>query len=103
MCIRDRVPVPAAVGGGSGGPGSGSGADAAGALAAQIARAWEEVLGIPVTGTEQVTFFDLGGNSLSVLRLSRALGRIAGRTLPIKQVYRCGTIPQQVELLSQQA
>ncbi len=82
-------------------PAAAAPAPVAGGLAAQIARAWEEVLGVPVRGTEQDTFFDLGGNSLSVLRLSRALGRIAGRTLPVRQVYRCGTIPEQVELLSQ--
>ncbi len=69
-------------------------------LAARITRAWEEVLGVPVHEAEPGNFFELGGNSLSVLRLSRALGRIAGRPVAVKQVYRCGTIPQQVELLS---
>ncbi|MDF3287926.1 non-ribosomal peptide synthetase [Streptomyces silvisoli] len=69
-------------------------------LTAQITRAWEEVLGMSVNEAEPGNFFELGGNSLSVLRLSRALGRIAGRPVAVKQVYRCGTIPQQVELLS---
>lgn len=71
------------------------------ALAHRIAQAWEQVLGLPVRESETGTFFDLGGNSLTVLKLSRALGKIVGRPVGVKQVYRCGTIPQQVDLLAQ--
>jgi len=71
-----------------------------GALADHIARVWEKVLGVPVASSEQDTFFSLGGNSLTVIRLSRALGELAGRPVGVKNVYRCGTIPQQVDLLS---
>ncbi|MET7451368.1 non-ribosomal peptide synthetase [Streptomyces sp. NPDC005574] len=70
------------------------------ALTHQVAQVWEQVLGVPVGQDESGTFFDLGGNSLTVLKLSRALGRIAGRPVGVKQVYRCGTIPQQVDLLT---
>ncbi|MGV9992805.1 non-ribosomal peptide synthetase [Streptomyces sp. NPDC003374] len=82
------------------GAGATAGAAPAGALAHQVAQAWEQVLGVPVRESETGTFFDLGGNSLTVLRLSRALGKIAGRPVGVKQVYRCGTIPQQVDLLA---
>jgi amino acid adenylation domain-containing protein len=68
---------------------------------AQVAQAWEQVLGVPVRQSETGTFFDLGGNSLTVLKLSRALGKILGRPVGVKQVYRCGTIGQQVDLLNQ--
>lgn len=71
-----------------------------GALADHIARVWGQVLGVPVAPSEQDTFFSLGGNSLTVIRLSRALGELAGRPVGVKNVYRCGTIPQQVDLLS---
>ncbi|WP_217240264.1 non-ribosomal peptide synthetase [Streptomyces sp. AC555_RSS877] len=69
-------------------------------LADQVAQAWEQILGVPVRQGETGTFFDLGGNSLTVLKLSRALGKIVGRPVGVKQVYRCGTIPQQVDLLT---
>ncbi|GAA1877253.1 non-ribosomal peptide synthetase [Streptantibioticus ferralitis] len=92
--VRPAAPTPAAE------PADAAQAVADDALATQITRAWEEVLGVSVNGAEASTFFELGGNSLTVLRLSRALGRIAGRPVAVKQVYRCGTIPQQVELLS---
>lgn len=71
-----------------------------GALADHIARVWEKVLGVPVASSEQDTFFSLGGNSLTVIRLSRALGELVSRPVGVKNVYRCGTIPQQVDLLS---
>ncbi|GAA1970506.1 non-ribosomal peptide synthetase [Amycolatopsis minnesotensis] len=68
-------------------------------LPVRIARAWETVLGIPVQRHESVNFFDLGGNSISVLELSRVLAEIAGKPVPVGKVYRCGTIDQQVNLL----
>lgn len=74
---------------------------ATGSLAHEVAQAWEQILGVPVRESETGTFFDLGGNSLTVLKLSRALGKIVGRPVGVKQVYRCGTIPQQVDLLAQ--
>ncbi|MFB9603171.1 non-ribosomal peptide synthetase [Streptomyces roseofulvus] len=77
-----------------------AGPDAGGGLAAQIARAWSDVLGVDVLETERAGFFELGGNSLSIMRLARALGKIAGHPIGVKEVYRRGTIAQQVELLS---
>ncbi|MEV5986788.1 non-ribosomal peptide synthetase [Streptomyces sp. NPDC052051] len=79
-------------------PATAVGAD--GALAQRVAQAWEQILGVPVREGESGTFFDLGGNSLTILKLTRALGKIAGRPVGVKQVYRCGTIPQQVDLLT---
>jgi amino acid adenylation domain-containing protein len=96
----DRAALLAAVRANASG-GSGGSGEVAGGLAQQVARAWEQVLGVPVRESESGTFFDLGGNSLTVLRLSRALGKIAGRPVGVKQVYRCGTIGQQVDLLAQ--
>lgn len=76
------------------------GTDAADDLAGQIARAWSEVLGVSVPGRDGDNFFELGGNSLTVLRLSRALGKIAGRPVKVTDVYQCATLAQQVALLS---
>ncbi|WP_327306696.1 amino acid adenylation domain-containing protein [Streptomyces sp. NBC_01298] len=69
-------------------------------LAARIARAWSEILGIGADAIGGGDFFTLGGNSLSVLRLTRALGKIADRPIGVKDVYHCATVERQVELLS---
>ncbi|MFD7922995.1 non-ribosomal peptide synthetase [Streptomyces sp. NPDC059740] len=76
-------------------------AEAAGdGLADRITRAWEDILDVGVVSGAQANFFELGGNSLTVLRLTRALGRIAGRRIAVKDVYRAGTIAEQVALLA---
>ncbi|GAA2997720.1 hypothetical protein GCM10020229_07660 [Kitasatospora albolonga] len=69
-------------------------------LAGQVARVWAELLGTGVTRDCPQTFFELGGNSLTVLRLTRALGKLAGHPVGVADVYRCATLDQQVELLS---
>ena len=68
--------------------------------AARVAAVWSQVLGTPVRATETATFFELGGNSLTVLRLTRALGKAAGCSVGVKDVYRRATIAQQAELLT---
>ncbi|MGW3473202.1 non-ribosomal peptide synthetase [Saccharopolyspora sp. NPDC000995] len=70
-------------------------------LASDIAQAWERVLGVSVREPEhRLSFFDLGGNSMSVLKLSRALSEIAGKRVPVGELYRSPTITQQADLLS---
>ncbi|MFF1921986.1 non-ribosomal peptide synthetase [Streptomyces sp. NPDC058221] len=68
--------------------------------AARVAGVWSELLGIPVQATSGATFFELGGNSLTVLRLTRALGKAAGRSIGVKDVYRRATLAEQAELLT---
>ncbi|MEV6345226.1 non-ribosomal peptide synthetase [Actinoplanes sp. NPDC051851] len=69
-------------------------------LAERVAQAWAETLGVEVRDDTAETFFELGGNSLTVLRLTRALGAIAGRRIGVKDVYHAGTIALQTELLT---
>ncbi|MEU0740744.1 non-ribosomal peptide synthetase [Streptomyces sp. NPDC006134] len=71
-----------------------------GDLATRIAAVWSELLGVSVPTAGSATFFELGGNSLTVLRLARALGKIAGRPVGVKDVYRRATVAGQVELLA---
>lgn len=68
--------------------------------AALVAAVWSELLGAPVQASSDATFFELGGNSLTVLRLARALGKVAGRPIGVKDVYRRATVAEQAELLA---
>ncbi|MET8159740.1 amino acid adenylation domain-containing protein [Sphaerisporangium sp. NPDC005289] len=52
---------------------------------------WEEILGVPVPGTE-TNFFDSGGNSLSAMRLTVAVQAVLGVEVAITQVLRAPTI-----------
>lgn len=65
-----------------------------------VEQAWESVLGVSLgEQTRQTSFFDLGGNSMSVLRLARALSEVAGRPVSAATVYRNDTVERQAKLL----
>jgi hypothetical protein len=48
---------------------------------------WKEVLGIDLVGVER-PFFELGGNSLSLLTVARLVGERSGRTLSVADMLR---------------
>ncbi|TDR95022.1 non-ribosomal peptide synthetase/type I polyketide synthase [Enterovirga rhinocerotis] len=56
------------------------------ALEARIAAIWEEVLGVPVTAPSQ-SFFALGGDSLSAVRVSEALRRTTGLAVQVRDLF----------------
>lgn len=61
-----------------------------------VAGIWREILGheeLSVTDT----FFDVGGSSLSVIRLASHLSEVAGREVRVAEVLRHTTIAQQAE------
>jgi Phosphopantetheine attachment site len=63
---------------------------------------WWDILG--VKGIEDdVTFLDVGGNSLLLVALVEKLSDACGRTLKTRDVFRAQTIKGQAELLAQQA
>ena len=63
-------------------------------LESELARIWQEVLGVPVVGAEQ-NFFDIGGHSMAALRI---LGRIRelrpASTIGIADLFNHQTIRQ---------
>jgi amino acid adenylation domain-containing protein/non-ribosomal peptide synthase protein (TIGR01720 family) len=59
----------------------------------QLAKAWEDILGIcPISVTEN--FFDLGANSLLAVRLMAHIQRVFGQTLPLSMLFQEGSIEQ---------
>ncbi|MFC9996875.1 amino acid adenylation domain-containing protein [Nocardia sp. NPDC127526] len=60
---------------------------------AEVARIWSEVLGYePVYRADD--FFAQGGNSMSALRLIRALDERLGVTLPVQTIFRAPTLAE---------
>ncbi|HEX3695821.1 MAG TPA: MupA/Atu3671 family FMN-dependent luciferase-like monooxygenase [Polyangia bacterium] len=56
-----------------------------------IARCWQQLLGLEEVGTRD-NFFDLGANSLLVVRASGLLGAALGRTVSLLDLFRFPTI-----------
>ncbi|HLX09907.1 MAG TPA: phosphopantetheine-binding protein, partial [Thermoanaerobaculia bacterium] len=75
------------------------GADAAaGEVEARIAAVWRSVLGTPAVGMRD-NFFDVGGNSLLLLRLQRELAAALGVELAVTDLMRFPTIRTLAELI----
>ena len=67
-------------------------------LEAQLTTIWEEILGIPTIGIQH-NFFELGANSLLVVRLLARIEREFGRRLTFASVHAAPTIEQLAALL----
>jgi amino acid adenylation domain-containing protein len=74
-------------------------AEAAGETERQIAAIWRRVLGVDNVGVRD-NFFDVGGNSLLLLRLHDELKRALGLDLAITDLMRFPTIRALAELLA---
>ncbi|HSF40852.1 MAG TPA: amino acid adenylation domain-containing protein [Thermoanaerobaculia bacterium] len=57
----------------------------------EVARAWEEVLGIAPIGIRD-DFFALGGHSLLAVRLMSKIEERLGRSLPLSALFTAGTV-----------
>ncbi|MEU9336549.1 amino acid adenylation domain-containing protein [Streptomyces sp. NPDC048290] len=71
-----------------------------GAVEARVLRAWEEVLGRPVT-SPHTTFFAAGGNSLQLMRLYLALRRAFDVDFPVHELFRHTTAAAFAGLLGE--
>jgi amino acid adenylation domain-containing protein len=60
-------------------------------LERRIAAAWERVHDVPVTGTDR-NFFDLGGSSLTLIRVQLELERSLGRPVAIADLFEHPTV-----------
>jgi amino acid adenylation domain-containing protein len=66
-----------------------------------LVRIWEDLLQVSPIGIAD-NFYDLGGHSLSALRLVVAIRRYFGRTLPLAALLENGTIEHLARLLRDQ-
>jgi len=65
---------------------------------AAVKTAWQEVLNRDDFGAEE-NFFDLGGSSLSLMRLQIRLAELLGTEIPLVELYGSGSIAGTVELI----
>jgi amino acid adenylation domain-containing protein len=71
-------------------------------LERRIAAAWERVHDVPVTGTD-LNFFDLGGSSLTLLRVQIELERSLGTPVAITDLFEHPTVAALAAYLSRAA
>ena len=69
------------------------------ALEVELARVWEQVLGVEPVGVRD-NFFDLGGHSLLGVRLFAQIERITGERLPLAALFQAPTIEELARVLS---
>jgi oxalate---CoA ligase len=67
----------------------------------EIARIWATVLGVPRVGVDD-NIFDLGGTSLSAVRILAEIQRITGRNVPLSTLLRAPTVKQLAEVVTQE-
>ncbi|MCM3340482.1 amino acid adenylation domain-containing protein [Paenibacillus sp. MER TA 81-3] len=68
-------------------------------LEAQLARIWQEVLGLPDVSVKD-NFFDLGGHSLRATTLASKVFKEMHINLPLRDVFRYPTIEELAELIA---
>jgi amino acid adenylation domain-containing protein len=71
-------------------------------LEISLATAWKKVLGVPRVGITD-NFFDLGGNSLSVIRLAFEMKQATGMEIDLGELFRSPTIAEVVTSLGPDA
>jgi len=68
-------------------------------LELQLQRLWETVLGVRPIGTRE-NFFEIGGHSLTAIRLLHRIERATGVRLPIGAVFQAPTIEAMAEMVA---
>ncbi|MBE7553883.1 MAG: hypothetical protein HS126_22690 [Anaerolineales bacterium] len=66
----------------------------------QLARIWEQVLGIQPIGVRD-NFFEVGGHSLLAVRLCAQIEKILGKNLPLAALFQSPTVEQIADILRQ--
>ena len=70
------------------------------ALEYQIAKIWEQVLGIQPIGSQD-NFFELGGHSLMAVRMLAQMEKVSGRKLPLVTLFQAPTVEHLADTLRQ--
>nr|WP_083858705.1 non-ribosomal peptide synthetase [Paenibacillus sp. OSY-SE] len=68
-------------------------------LEAQLARIWQDVLGLPDVSVKD-NFFDLGGHSLRATTLASKVFKEMHVNLPLRDVFRCPTIEEMAGMIA---
>ncbi|RKH72196.1 amino acid adenylation domain-containing protein, partial [Corallococcus aberystwythensis] len=68
------------------------------ALEMQLARIWEDVLGVRSVGVRS-SFFELGGHSLLAVRMVAAVRERLGQSIPLSVLFQQPTIEQLAQIL----
>jgi len=72
------------------------------AIESQLARMWEELLGVTPVGIRE-SFFELGGHSLLAARLMAKIRKQFGNDLPISALFHNETVEELAKVLSEQS
>jgi aspartate racemase len=67
----------------------------------QLAKIWENILGIHPIGVRD-NFFELGGHSLLATRLWTEIEKIAGKSLPLATLFQAPTLEQLANIIRQE-
>ncbi|MCL7460191.1 amino acid adenylation domain-containing protein [Micromonospora sp. MSM11] len=73
-----------------------------GGLQAQVTEVWLDVLGVGAVGLDD-NFFDVGGNSLSLVQVHIRLQELIGRQFPLVDLYEHTTVRKLAEHLGEPA
>ena len=65
-----------------------------------IANCWQNMLGVANVGLDE-NFFDLGGDSLAMIRFHHALQQTLGQSVPIVELFRAPTVRTLAHALNQ--
>ncbi|RKG69792.1 non-ribosomal peptide synthetase, partial [Corallococcus exercitus] len=68
------------------------------ALEMQLARIWEDILGVRSVGVRS-SFFELGGHSLLAVRMVAAVRERLGQSIPLSVLFQQPTVEQLAQLL----
>ncbi|WP_128984855.1 thioester reductase domain-containing protein [Streptomyces roseicoloratus] len=68
----------------------------------QLARIWQDLLGLPKVGVE-TSFFDLGGDSLTVLQMTAQVREIYDVRLDLRRMFEDPTVARLARMVSSQA
>ena len=70
-------------------------------LERQLAKVWEDLLGVPAVGSRD-NFFDLGGHSLLAVRLFVEIAKLTGCQLPLATLFQFPTVEGLARVLRDQ-
>jgi acyl carrier protein len=70
-------------------------------LELQLTKTWEKILGVYPIGVTD-SFFELGGQSLTALRLFAQIEKILGKNLPLETLFQAPTVEQLAGILREE-